>query len=191
MTTESVAPETLHAWAICLQAGEEARRRGDRRYGTDHILLALFEDPSIEAVLGVSLQQARQALESLDQEALGTLGLGPGGDAPHCRCAPCRRSRGSEMSRKRIASASRPQQRECLRKRLSPTVESSMSRPSRCWPRSSLSNHQILRRCCWALSTWTRQRFGADWMRSRPTAESPATFTTSSEGVRVVPVEAG
>jgi hypothetical protein len=82
MTTESVAPETLHGWAICLRASEEARRRGDRRYGTDHILLALFEDPSIEAVLGVSLQQARQALESLDQEALGTLGLGPDADAP-------------------------------------------------------------------------------------------------------------
>ena len=82
MTTGSVAPETLHAWAICLQAGEEARRRGDRRYGTDHILLALFADPSIEAVLGVSLQQARQALGSLDQEALGALGLGRGADAP-------------------------------------------------------------------------------------------------------------
>ena len=82
MTTESLAPETLHAWAICLQAGEEARRRGDRRYGTDHILLALFEDPSIEVVLGVNLQQARQALESLDHEALGALGLGSGADAP-------------------------------------------------------------------------------------------------------------
>ncbi len=82
MTTESVAPETLHAWAICLQAGEEARRRGDRRYGTDHLLLALFEDPSIDVVLGVNLQQARQALESLDHEALGALGLGSGTDAP-------------------------------------------------------------------------------------------------------------
>jgi len=82
MTTESVAPETLHAWAICLQAGEEARRRGDRRYGTDHILLALLESPSIEAVLGVSLQEARQALDSLDREALAALGLGSGADAP-------------------------------------------------------------------------------------------------------------
>jgi hypothetical protein len=82
MTTEPVAPGTRHAWAICLQAGEEARRRGDRRTGTDHVFLALLEDPSIEAVLGVSLQQARQALESLDQEALGALGLGPGTDAP-------------------------------------------------------------------------------------------------------------
>ena len=82
MTTESAAPELLHGWAIYLRASEEARRRGDRRTGTDHILLALFEDPSIEVVLGVSLQQARQALESLDQEALGALGLEPGTDAP-------------------------------------------------------------------------------------------------------------
>jgi len=82
VTTESVVPEVLHAWAICLQAGEEARRRGDRRAGTDHVLLALLEDPSVEAVLGVSLQQARQALASLDHEALGALGLGSGTDAP-------------------------------------------------------------------------------------------------------------
>ena len=82
MTTESVAPEMLHVWAICLQAGEEARRRGDRRTGTDHVVLGLLEDPSIEVVLGVGLQQARQALESLDQEALGALGLASGTDAP-------------------------------------------------------------------------------------------------------------
>jgi hypothetical protein len=82
MTTESVVPEVVHAWAIYLRAGEEARRRGDRRTGTDHVLLALLEDPSIEAVLGVSLQQARQALESLDHQALGALGLGSGTDAP-------------------------------------------------------------------------------------------------------------
>jgi hypothetical protein len=82
MTTESVVPEVLHVWAIYLRAGEEARRRGDRRTGTDHLLLALLDDPSIEVVLGVSLQQARQAQESLDREALGALGLGSGADAP-------------------------------------------------------------------------------------------------------------
>jgi hypothetical protein len=82
MTTESVVPEALHAWAIYLRASEEARRRGDRRTGTDHLLLALLEDPSTEAVLGVSLQQARQALESLDQEALGALGMESGTGAP-------------------------------------------------------------------------------------------------------------
>ena len=82
MTTESVVPEVLHGWAVYLRASEEARRRGDRRTGTDHVLLALLEDPSIEVVLGVSLQQARQALESLDHEALAALGLGSGTDAP-------------------------------------------------------------------------------------------------------------
>jgi hypothetical protein len=82
MSTESVAPELLHAWAIYLQASEEARRRGDRRTGTDHLLLALFEDPSIDVVLGVNLAQAREALDSLDHQALGTLGLKSGVDAP-------------------------------------------------------------------------------------------------------------
>src|SRR4029077_6780656 len=82
MTTESVVPEVLHPWTIYMRASEEARRRGDRRTGTDHILLGLLEDPSIEVVLGVSLQQARQAVESLGQEALGALGIGSGTDAP-------------------------------------------------------------------------------------------------------------
>jgi hypothetical protein len=42
----------------------------------------LLENPSIEVVLGMSLQLARQALESLDHEALAALGLGAGTDAP-------------------------------------------------------------------------------------------------------------
>ena len=82
MTTGSVVPEVLHVWAIYMRASEEARRRGDRRTGTDHLLLGLLEDPSIEVVLGVSLLQARQALESLDHEALGALGMGSSTDAP-------------------------------------------------------------------------------------------------------------
>ena len=82
MAAESVAPEALHAWAVYLQASEEARRRGDRRTGTDHLLLALLEDPSIEVVLGVTRQQARHAHESLDHEALGALGMAFGTDAP-------------------------------------------------------------------------------------------------------------
>jgi len=82
MTTESVVPEVLHVWAISMRACEEARRRGDRRTGTEHLLLGLLEDPAIEAVLGVNLVQARQALESLDHQALGALGIGSGADAP-------------------------------------------------------------------------------------------------------------
>ena len=99
MTTESVAPETLHAWAIYLRASEEARRRGDRRTGTDHLLLALLEDPSIEVVLGVSLQQARQALESLDHEALGR--PGPGVRHRRSRTADARRAEEAEAQRRR------------------------------------------------------------------------------------------
>lgn len=82
MTTQSVAPKAHHVWAIYLQASEEARRRGDRRTGPDHLLLALMEDPSIEVMLGVSLEQARHAMELLDQEALGALGLESAADAP-------------------------------------------------------------------------------------------------------------
>ncbi len=82
MTSETVAPDMLHAWAIYLQAGEEARRRGDRRIGTDHILLALFEDPSIDVVLGVNLERARQVLDSLDNEALVAVGLETGTHVP-------------------------------------------------------------------------------------------------------------
>ena len=82
MTTGSAVPELHHVWNIYLRAGEEARRRGDRRTGTDHLLLGLLEDPSVDVMLGVSLEQARQALDSLDREALGALGMMSGTDAP-------------------------------------------------------------------------------------------------------------
>jgi hypothetical protein len=123
MTTESVAPKVLHAWAIYLQASEEARRRGDRRTGTEHLLLALFEDPSIEVVLGVNLAQARQALDSLDHEALGALGLGSGSDAPPLpmRAVPKKprfrdvvqkdRLRMTPAAKKVLEAASKPQRR--------------------------------------------------------------------------------
>src|ERR1700759_3637816 len=104
MTTEAVAPEHLHAWAIYLQGSEEARRRGNRRTGTDHILLALFEDPSIEVVLGVRLQHAREAPEPLDREALGALGLGPGADSPELpmRAVPKKPRLGDVAKRERF-----------------------------------------------------------------------------------------
>ena len=82
MTTESVAPEMLNAWTIYLRAEGEARRRGDRRTGTEHLVLALLEDPLVEGALGVNLDQARRGLESLDREALGALGLESDIDAP-------------------------------------------------------------------------------------------------------------
>ena len=82
MTAESPTPEMLHPWAIYLQASEEARHRGDRRTGTDHLLLALLAVTSVESAVGVNRMQARDALESLDCEALGALGIGSRTDAP-------------------------------------------------------------------------------------------------------------
>ena len=66
MTGTSVATEEYHPWITYMWASEEARRRGDRRAGTDHLVLGLLQEPTIEALLNVSLQQARQAMESLD-----------------------------------------------------------------------------------------------------------------------------
>jgi hypothetical protein len=85
MTTNGATTVTYHPWTTYMWASEEARRRGDRRAGTDHLLLGLLEEPSVEAALGVSLQDARDALDSLDREALGALGMGPGIDAPELR----------------------------------------------------------------------------------------------------------
>lgn len=82
MITRFDAPQTLHVWSLYLRASEEARRRGDRRTGTDHILLGVLEDPSAEVLLGATVQQARHALESLDRAALGALGIGPDTDVP-------------------------------------------------------------------------------------------------------------
>ncbi len=87
MTTEPV-PGMLHAWSLYLQASEEARRRGDRRVGTDDVLLALFDDPTIEGVLGVTLAHARAASASLDRQALGLLGIKSDIDVPELAMRP-------------------------------------------------------------------------------------------------------
>ena len=82
MSIHSTEPDVQHVWSVYLRASEEARRRGDRRTGTEHLLLALLEDPSIEALVGVDLDQAREVLDSLDHQALAALGLDSRIDAP-------------------------------------------------------------------------------------------------------------
>ncbi len=54
-------------------AAEEARRRGGRRLGTDHLLLGLLHDPDCAAAraLQVDLTCARNALDALDRERCG------------------------------------------------------------------------------------------------------------------------
>ncbi|MFG1703682.1 Clp protease N-terminal domain-containing protein [Nonomuraea sp. M3C6] len=56
-------------------AFEEARQRGDRRMGTEHLLLGLLHEPRAARALGVDVAGARAALEELDKAALRMLGL--------------------------------------------------------------------------------------------------------------------
>jgi ATP-dependent Clp protease ATP-binding subunit ClpA len=65
-------------------AAEEARRRGDRRLGTDHLLLGILHDPgSVPArALGIDLQSARAAEDALDRVALAAVGIDAGGLGP-------------------------------------------------------------------------------------------------------------
>jgi ATP-dependent Clp protease ATP-binding subunit ClpA len=62
---------------VYLDATAEAQRRGDRRVGTEHLILALLADPdSVTArALGVDLDSARAALNVLDRQALAYLGI--------------------------------------------------------------------------------------------------------------------
>lgn len=61
--------------AALRRAGEEAALRGDRRVGTDHLLLGLLHDDDVVRGLGVGLDAARDAARELDRTALATIGL--------------------------------------------------------------------------------------------------------------------
>ena len=63
--------------ALLTSAADEARRRGDRRVGTDHILLALLQDPTSEPAqaLRVDAETARAAQRDLDRAALASVGV--------------------------------------------------------------------------------------------------------------------
>jgi len=62
---------------VLTSATEEASCRGDRRLGTDHLLLGLLHDADSPAAmaLGVSLANARAALDALDVAALAAVGV--------------------------------------------------------------------------------------------------------------------
>ena len=62
---------------VLMSATEEAHRRGDRRLGTDHLLLGLLHDEHSGAAraLGVSLADARAAADALDVAALAAVGI--------------------------------------------------------------------------------------------------------------------
>ena len=62
---------------VLTSAAEEARRRGDRRLGTDHLLLGLLHDASstVAKALGTDLESARDATNALDRAALAAVGV--------------------------------------------------------------------------------------------------------------------
>ncbi|MEV1173213.1 Clp protease N-terminal domain-containing protein [Nonomuraea sp. NPDC049784] len=60
---------------IVKAAFDEARQRGDRRLGTEHLLLGALHDADLARAIGVDVTGGRAALEELDRAALRMLGL--------------------------------------------------------------------------------------------------------------------
>ncbi|GAA2012000.1 Clp protease N-terminal domain-containing protein [Catenulispora yoronensis] len=65
------------ARTVVTAALDEARHRGDRRVGTEHLLLGVLRLPDTPGTqaLGVDLATARAALDALDREALAVVGV--------------------------------------------------------------------------------------------------------------------
>lgn len=73
MTADDPAGDAMRT--LLRAATEEAERRGDRRLGTDHLLLGLLHRGPVSNLLGVSLAGARTALDALDVAALAAIGV--------------------------------------------------------------------------------------------------------------------
>jgi hypothetical protein len=74
--SKTSADARYHPWTTYIAAREEARRRGDRKVGTDHLLLGLLQEPGVPELLGIDVETARAALDQLDDQALAAVGLG-------------------------------------------------------------------------------------------------------------------
>ena len=66
---------TPAARAAVAAGDDEAALRGDRRVGTDHLLLGLLHDPAAAELVGVDLDAARAQLRALDRAALASIGI--------------------------------------------------------------------------------------------------------------------
>jgi hypothetical protein len=86
---------TYHPWTTYIVAREEARRRGDRKVGTEHLLLALLSEPDLSGVLDVTIEEARAALDALDLQAFAAIGLDARLELP-----PVPSTRSAELPRK-------------------------------------------------------------------------------------------
>jgi len=75
MTAKASKVDGYHPWTTYVYAREEARRRGDRRVGAEHLVLGLLREPDIAQVLGCNLGEAREALDAMDRDALVAIGI--------------------------------------------------------------------------------------------------------------------
>jgi len=82
MTAKANQVDGFNPWATAVYAREEARRRGNRRVGTEDLVLGLLRDPDVAQVLGYDLGAAREALDAMDREALLAVGINRPLDAP-------------------------------------------------------------------------------------------------------------
>jgi hypothetical protein len=82
MSRHASAADDYHPWTTYIYAREEARRRGDRRVGTEHLVLGLLREPVLGDALGCELGTARATLEALDRSALAAIGVESSLDAP-------------------------------------------------------------------------------------------------------------
>ena len=82
MTKHSKPADAWNPWSTYIDAREEARRRGDRKVGTEHLILALLREPVLAQALGCDRQTARDALDAIDNDALAAIGIGAAFNAP-------------------------------------------------------------------------------------------------------------
>jgi ATP-dependent Clp protease ATP-binding subunit ClpA len=82
------------ARAAVRAAVDEAERRGDARIGTEHLLLGLLHeaDSAAARTMGVDLDSARRALQTMDVDALAAVGVEVD-ELPAPRPAPSHRHR--------------------------------------------------------------------------------------------------
>lgn len=78
--------------AVVAHAPAEARRRGDRRVGTEHLLLGVLHEAEAAQALGVDVESARSALAVLDDAALAAIGVDARGVERATISAPSKRT---------------------------------------------------------------------------------------------------
>ena len=82
MSQRAKPADAYHPWRTYIDAREEARRRGDRKVGTEHLILGLLWEPVLAKALGCDLQTARDTLDAMDHDALAAVGIGAAFNAP-------------------------------------------------------------------------------------------------------------